>query len=303
MSESKALSQVVETAAKFVESIIIPPAAEIGLLIKDQISSWRFHNQVNILDKAQKKCISKGITSKVISPKLLAPLLDYCSLEEDPVFQDKWASLLVNMVDSNANMTNHVFPYLLSQISIQEMTILESLYAMEQKRRYEARTKLSNFEEQLPKTKSKLNDQLGELSQNLELILKSGNKEGYWEAVLDKQSVEKEISNIDSEHKRLLGQLAKKVTITDTKVLEDHEWSNLIRLGLIKEIRDVYGYVDQDAAPIMGFPKSGFSLSNETEIDLRDLPISIELEKPEFLMTRLGELLVEACSDNRGRSK
>ena len=60
-----------------------------------------------------------NIPTKIISLKLLCPLLDYSALEEDEVLQDKWATLLGNMVDSEQNIENHVFPYILSQISKQ----------------------------------------------------------------------------------------------------------------------------------------------------------------------------------------
>lgn len=61
----------------------------------------------------------------MISPKLLTPLLEYASLEDNEKLQDKWATLLANMVDSDQNVENHVFPYLLSQVSIQEFELLE----------------------------------------------------------------------------------------------------------------------------------------------------------------------------------
>ncbi len=88
--------------------------------MKDQISLFRFNNQVKILRKAQAKCEKHNITPKAISLKLLCPLLDYAALEEDDEMQDKWANLLTNMVDSKQNFQNHIFPVILSQISMDE---------------------------------------------------------------------------------------------------------------------------------------------------------------------------------------
>ena len=49
-------------------------------------------------------------------------------MEENEKLQDKWATLLANMVDSNQNIENHIFPYLLSQLSVQEFDVLEHTF-------------------------------------------------------------------------------------------------------------------------------------------------------------------------------
>jgi len=64
---------------------------------------------------------------KEIPVKILVPLLEHSSLEEDDELQDKWAKMLANMVDSELNLQNHIFPYLLSQISLAEFNALRKL--------------------------------------------------------------------------------------------------------------------------------------------------------------------------------
>lgn len=54
-------------------------------------------------------------------------MLDKASLEEDERLQDKWSNMLTNMVDSELNLQNQVFPYILSQISINEFEHLKKL--------------------------------------------------------------------------------------------------------------------------------------------------------------------------------
>ena len=61
----------------------------------------------------------------MISLKLLCPLLDGAASEEDETSQDKWATLLSNMIDSEQNIQNHVFPCILGQLSINEFSFLE----------------------------------------------------------------------------------------------------------------------------------------------------------------------------------
>lgn len=123
---STALEKGIDIAKGFVEKLIYPSAEEIGLLLKDGIARWRFNNQVKTLVKAHSICEKHGVNPQMISPKLLCPLLEYAGLEDNEKLQDKWAILLANMVDSNQNIENHVFPYLLSQVSIQEFELLEN---------------------------------------------------------------------------------------------------------------------------------------------------------------------------------
>ena len=53
-----------------------------------------------MLNKAKVYCEKNNITTKAISLKLLRQSLDYVTLEEDGILQDKWSILLSNMVDS-----------------------------------------------------------------------------------------------------------------------------------------------------------------------------------------------------------
>ena len=125
---STALEKGIDLAKDFLEKLVFPAVEETGLLIKEKVTFWKFKNQVKMLNKAQKYCEKNGITPKSISLKLLCPLLDNAALEEEEILQDKWAILLSNMVDSDQNIQNHVFPYILGQLSANEFLLLEKVY-------------------------------------------------------------------------------------------------------------------------------------------------------------------------------
>ena len=59
-------------------------------------------------------------------------MLENASLESDESLQDKWANLLVNMVDSESNLQSNIFPYVLSQISIEEFNTMKELVTKEE---------------------------------------------------------------------------------------------------------------------------------------------------------------------------
>lgn len=121
--------ELANEAKEFIGKLVNPTLEETGQILGDNIRYWRFKNQVNILIKARRYLVSKGITPKCISLKTLVPLLEYGSLEEDENLQNKWASLLTNAADPNCQLNIEAgFIDILRQISPLEALILDSIY-------------------------------------------------------------------------------------------------------------------------------------------------------------------------------
>nr|WP_204378366.1 hypothetical protein [Pseudomonas sp. NFPP33] len=66
---STALEKGIDVAKGFIDRLVLPPAEELGLLIKDQISLWRFNNQVRILNKAKTVCEKNNVLMKKVMKK------------------------------------------------------------------------------------------------------------------------------------------------------------------------------------------------------------------------------------------
>lgn len=156
--KSSTIEKGLELAKDFLGRLINPAAEEVGLLISDNIKYYRFKNQVRILLKAKEYVEKKNISIKEIPIKILVPLLENASLEDNDTLQNKWANLLVNMIDSENNLQNQIFPYILSQISIEE---------------YEGLKELIDKEQQLSLAKSKLE----ELKKDDQFSMKKETKE------------------------------------------------------------------------------------------------------------------------------
>lgn len=125
--KSSTVEKGLELAKEFLGKLISPTIEEIRLLISDSVKYLRFKNQVRILLKAKDYVEKRNVKLKEIPIKILVPLLDKASLEEDERLQDKWSKMLTNMVDSELNLQNQVFPYILSQISLTEFDHLKKL--------------------------------------------------------------------------------------------------------------------------------------------------------------------------------
>ena len=149
--KSSTIEKGLELAKDFANKILGPTIEEVGLLFADKVKFYRYKNQVNILLKARKYVESKNIDVKEIPTKILVPLLEQASLEENEQLQFKWANLIGNLADSEQNLQNQIFPYLLGQLSLNEYQELANLSQRETQFRQEkekTRTESNKFKEE-----------------------------------------------------------------------------------------------------------------------------------------------------------
>ena len=112
---STAVEKTIDAVTSFLSTLLGPAVEETGLLIKSPITMYKFKRDIKMLAQAKAICKEHNISTKHIPLKLIAPMLEYSGLEEDDEMLYKWSNLLVNLVYSEQNITNHVFPYILSQ--------------------------------------------------------------------------------------------------------------------------------------------------------------------------------------------
>lgn len=122
---STSIEKGIDLAKGFLQSLIKPSIDEVGLLISDKIKYWRFKNQINILLKAHSLIEKRGLKVKEISLKVLCPLLEGASYEEDESLKSKWAALLVNYANADNNINTSLFVTILQQISPVEAMFLD----------------------------------------------------------------------------------------------------------------------------------------------------------------------------------
>ena len=96
-------------------------------IISDRVKLWRWSNQVNIIKKAQEKIITCGLSKKHIPLKVLAPIIENSSLEEDLLMQDKWANLLANAATGRKEISPN-YAAILNELSPTEALILDKIF-------------------------------------------------------------------------------------------------------------------------------------------------------------------------------
>lgn len=291
--KSSTLEKGLEIAKDFIDKLIMPSVEETGLLVKDHITMWRFQNQIKILTKAKFYCEQHNIKSKKISLKILAPLIEYSSLEEDNLMQDKWSILLSNLVDSEQNIENHVFPYILSQLSIDEFLFLEKIYDNRIAKRINLISKLEELEQENKEEKTSLQIKIDSLLEQINFEKKESKDKWsveIWKLGKKTNELQTQLRNVEHEEWKIKSSINASVVIDDG-TFYDFEVSNLTRLGLVKEIKEFYAENQTLEIPI---ERERYEHSS----DYTNVELKIEVKSNlELVLTELGELFFKACKE------
>jgi len=296
--KSSTIEAGIEIAKEFLGKLIMPAVEETGLLIKDQVTFWKFKNQVNILNKSKVYCLKHNIEPKKIQLKLLVPLIENSALEEDEDLQDKWAILLSNMVDSEQNIENHVFPYILGQMSKKELLFIENTYLSKKDRIRNLEFQLSEFKDKSIRLNKELDrkkvnyhneKENAEYTSSLPIEGLNSLKSDYYYFIKKVRSLRYEEKNI----RRKISLLE----IIPNEELENFELSNLVRLGLIKEVRETSA--DNYKLKIPKEKENEIHRYNQDPND-EHLIVDVEIKlrtNIEYMLVELGELFIQACSE------
>jgi hypothetical protein len=119
-----------ETISNFVEKIAGPAAEEVGLMLQDNIKVYRMKNQLRLMDKAESILRKSGRDPKAVPYRVLLPILEKGSLEDNEQLNDKWASLLANASNGSGKYSvTPSYPNILEQISPAEAKMLDFIYS------------------------------------------------------------------------------------------------------------------------------------------------------------------------------
>src|ERR1043165_6931148 len=117
---------IFDGAGAFLSKICLPAAEELGLLVRDRVSYWRALNLAKVLKKTEGKLRSEY---KEVSPKIILPIIEGASLEDDAELQDVWANLLASSIDPDFEGHAHpAFPDIVRQLEAVDVHILRTIF-------------------------------------------------------------------------------------------------------------------------------------------------------------------------------
>ena len=95
-----------------------PAATEVGLILGDYFRVWRLRNAVRLLEDVKQVVSDAGMTLRPVVPRLLFPILDAATLDDDEDLHKRWVALLTNAarVDFDSEILP-CFPDILKQLA------------------------------------------------------------------------------------------------------------------------------------------------------------------------------------------
>lgn len=194
------------------------------------------------------------------------------------------------MVDSEQNIENHVFPYILSQVSRNEFMVLEKVYDEKQARVKMLTAELEEFKVSRPHIEAGINNKIAELNKSIE-ALKENGANGFsekWELQSQLRKEESSLSSLKHQESSLRYKINRPAEVPWNS-LKEFELANVVRLGLVKEEKSFYVNSQTLEIPM---DRGEYERSHNT-VDL-DFDVDSETEN---ILTELGELFITACKE------
>lgn len=140
---AKAVQEVAKTGGKaidagrelggFVSRFIEGPLEQGMGIVEDRLRFMRWERKLRLMARANQLMQEHGIQgpSRPLPLKLVVPLLEGASMEDDDYLQDLWARLLVNAADAESGVDlQRAYISILEGITPLEAKILESVYSV-----------------------------------------------------------------------------------------------------------------------------------------------------------------------------
>lgn len=123
----------VDGAGAFLGKVCLPAAEELGLALRDRVSSWRAKNAYKMLSTANDLYIANGMPAGDVNPRLIYQAIEQGSWIDDEIIQGMWAGLLCSAVTEDSSDENLLFLNLLSQLSGLQVRVLRQSVIKAQK--------------------------------------------------------------------------------------------------------------------------------------------------------------------------
>src|SRR6266403_143242 len=108
-----------------VKRMLGPAADELAEMWRDQVRLYRYERQLKCVEKAERMAQEAGFTPQAVPPKILFPLLEGASFEENEDLHTMWSALLANAASpDNSENVRPGFIAVLRQMARDEAGLL-----------------------------------------------------------------------------------------------------------------------------------------------------------------------------------
>jgi len=112
------------------DALLKPSLSAAGETLLDRFRSWRAANAAQVVQQAEQIATDTGYSLGPVSRRVLMPILEYSSLEEDDSLRIKWAALLANAASPRGwDSVLPAYGEILRQLTPIHAGVLDSLYS------------------------------------------------------------------------------------------------------------------------------------------------------------------------------
>jgi hypothetical protein len=116
-----------EKIADLFNKLAGPLAEEIGLMLGDTVRVYRVKNLIKTTQKTQRLLQEAGLSANAVPPRLLLPIMEASSLEDNETLQDMWAGLLAT-ASQDTDALSPSFVETLKQLTPDEARYLQQMH-------------------------------------------------------------------------------------------------------------------------------------------------------------------------------
>jgi Abortive infection alpha len=121
------LLKIGDKVTDLVHKLAGPLFEEIGLTLGDKFRVYRTKNWIKTVEKTERLLREADLPANAVPPRLLLPIIDGCSIEDNDSLQDLWAGLLATASQQTGSVSPS-FAETLKQLTPGEARYLEKLY-------------------------------------------------------------------------------------------------------------------------------------------------------------------------------
>ena len=122
----EASAELTKEARQIIFNLLGPASKEAGELVGDALHNLRFKIAIKTLDRTRNLLKEKNICPHSVSAKLIVPILQNCSLEEDEELSERWSGLLASA--ASGEQIHDSYPRLLAELTPVDARILDRAY-------------------------------------------------------------------------------------------------------------------------------------------------------------------------------
>lgn len=125
--EKSSILKITDRVTDLIQKLAGPMVEEVGLMFGDKVKYYRVKNWIETAQKTERILRDARLPPNAVPPRLLLPIIEGSSLENDDSLQELWAGLLAS-ASQQTDLVSPSFVETLKQLTPAEARHLERIY-------------------------------------------------------------------------------------------------------------------------------------------------------------------------------